>query len=163
MGAAMTTDHGYDPNDTRAVAVLRRLDTAEARQQATQIADLVTPRGARCSKRQGLHLAHLVRMLCDALDQARIELRQTRDYQELYRALVSDWNSGCAAINALGIDIYQPSGSDRWHWRYGPQMGSAPTIAVAWAQALRAAGAVPWEVNAPAADEAAQRAAREES
>jgi hypothetical protein len=158
----MTNDHGYDPNDTRAVAVMRRLDTAEARYSAIQIADLITPQGARCSKRQGLHLAHLVRMLCDALDQARIELRQARDYQELYRALAADWNGGCGVINALGIDVAQPSGSDAWHWRYGDAEGSAPTVAGAWAQALRAAGAVPWEAEAAYADEAAQRAAEEE-
>jgi hypothetical protein len=145
----------YDPS------AAQRLDTAEARHSAIQIADLITPQGARCSKRQGLHLAHLVRMLCDALEQARLELRQRETYQDLYGALVADYNALIGALRSLGIEIYQPSGSDRWHWSYGPQTGAAPTVAGAAAQALRACGAIPWHDDAAYADEAAQRAAQQ--
>jgi hypothetical protein len=156
MGAAMT-DHGYDPSETRADPWLRRLDTKEARQQATQIEAMITPQGARCSKRQGLHLTGLVRRLCDTLDQAKIELRQTRDYQDLYGALAVDYNGLIGALRSLGIEISQPAGSERWHWSYGGvEGGAAPTVAMAVRDALDEAGVRPAE---PGADYAAQRAA----
>lgn len=131
---------GHNPDDARAAA-LRRVDTREARREAAQIADLITPQGARCSKRQGLHLVGLVARLCDALDQARIELRQRSGYQELYGALVPDYNGLIAVLRDLGIEVFQPSGADAWHWAYGDAGGSAPTVAEACREALGAAGA----------------------
>jgi Zn-dependent protease with chaperone function len=77
-----------------------------------------------------------VRRLCDALDRARIELRQRETYQDLYAALVTDYNGIVDALRAIGIEVAQPAGSDAWHWRYGGRSGQAPTIPAAYAAAL---------------------------
>jgi hypothetical protein len=130
---------------------------------AGQRARLTEP-GARSNKRQCLHLIGRVASLCDALDQARIELRQTSDYQDLYGRLVVDYNGLIAVLRDLDIEIYQPSGSDAWHWTYGGvASGSAPTVPAAAALALAAAGAQPWHEapvyavkRAAAAEEASQ-------
>jgi hypothetical protein len=102
----------------------------------------LTQSGARCPKRVGLHLIGRVASLCDALDQARIELRQRETYQDLYQRLVVDYNGLIAVLRDLDIEIYQPSGSDAWHWSYGDANGSAPTVVAAAMWALAAAGAV---------------------
>lgn len=121
---------------TRAAVTQRRLDTREARQEAAQIAALIAPFGARCSKRQGIHLIGLVRRLCDVLDEARAELREASPYRDWYGRLVEDYNGICEVLRDLGIDVAQPSGASDWHWRCGEQRGTAPTIAGAFAAAL---------------------------
>jgi hypothetical protein len=154
------SDHGYDPAVARAVAAVRRLDTAEIRLSMEKTRAELTQPGVRCPKRIGISLISIIGHLCNSLDQARVELRQTAHYQYLYGALVTDYNGLIETLRSLGIEISQPSGSERWHWSYGPQTGAAPTVAGAAAQALRACGAIPWHDEAAYADEAAQRAAQ---
>jgi hypothetical protein len=136
---------------------MKQPDTAEARSQATKIADLITPQGARCSKRQGLHLIGIVQRLCDALDQARIELRQREQYQDLYGALVTDYNGLIGAMRELGIEVSQGvADAPNWRWTYGDLYGVAPSVPHALKTALIVAGVDKAE---PGAEWAAERAA----
>lgn len=114
------------------------MNTREARQIAGSIAVRTkTTRRARLGETRTL-LA-LIERLCAALD----EERQRENYTIAYVALAEDWNGVCAMMRELGIEATQPMHSGAWHWRYGDQLGAAPTTAQAWRAALLAAGARP--------------------
>jgi hypothetical protein len=112
------------------------MNTSEIRLSIAQVRAALTEPGARCPKRQGLHMIGIIVHLCDALDTARLLAAHAADDQRLYAALVTDYNGIVAALRAIGIEVAQPAGSDAWHWRYGGRSGKAATIAEAYAAAL---------------------------
>ncbi len=57
--------------------------------------------------------------------------------EELYANLVTSYNAIWEAAQSLGVEVFQPMGSDAWHWMRGDARGSAPTPAQALIGALQ--------------------------
>lgn len=79
-------------------------------------------------------LQHLERMRT-----IEAELYRLRDEHATWREVVQDYNALWYATNKRGIEVFQPAGSDDWHWTNGEYRGSAPTSGEALLEALAAA------------------------
>lgn len=64
------------------------------------------------------------------------ELYEMRDLKDLYSALVTEHNAIWDAARERGVEVFQPFGSDDWHWTRGILRGQAPTPGQALLEAL---------------------------
>lgn len=76
-------------------------------------------------------LAHLEKMR-----EQEAALFRLKDVEQQYHEYLRSWEPLWEAARAHGIEVYQPMGSDQWHWRRGENTGTAPTPSEALLQAL---------------------------
>jgi hypothetical protein len=119
---------------------MQRVDTREARSQAAAMRLALEEPGARCPKRQALHLVGITERLAAALDEAQTTLIRRDSYTEPYARLVAEWNALSDGLRDLGIHVAQAYPGTAWHWAYAGRSGSEATIPAAYLAALRSAG-----------------------
>lgn len=106
-----------------------RLSLAQTIEALRKGLDPQPARVAVYAARAALH--HLE--LAQAQDRETWDLRHIKD---LYATLVTEHNAIWEAARARGIEVFQPFGSDDWHWDNGQRRGVAPTPAEALLAAL---------------------------
>lgn len=67
------------------------------------------------------------------------ELWRLRDEQERWEEWRKSYDPIWDAAREKGIEVFQPMGSEAWHWRRGETGGKAPTPGEALLEALDAA------------------------
>lgn len=89
------------------------------------VASIVVARGA---------LFHL-----EKAQEREAELYRLKDEAQRWEEWRASYDPIWDAARERGIEVFQPMGSDAWHWRRGEKGGEAPTPGEALLEALRAA------------------------
>lgn len=82
-------------------------------------------------------LGRVCRELLQRARDEKAEVYEARDIKERYASLVENYNAVWHAAEDIGIEVFQPMGSDAWHWTRGDARGQAPTPAEALIEALQ--------------------------
>lgn len=75
----------------------------------------------------------------EAAQERATELYRLKDEAERWEEWRRSYDPIWDAARERGIEVYQPMGSEAWHWRRGERGGEAPTPGEALLEALSAA------------------------